>query len=237
MSIRTNDDLHDYILRQLGAPLVEVELSPDHIQDAIDYSIKEYSSFAYDGELKESVIIQVDGRGEYPLPEFITSIIALKSIQGFQHYGQNYIPDRWSEEFFRAFESNSTGIDAVISISNTFTMYEKYMQKEVNYFFNSHRGMLQIMEKDFKGNVLIHYTMEYIPNKVDKIFSHQWVKDMAVEQSRFLQSTVTGKYSQTLIGGATINYADMQSKAESRIAELREELFTKYAGPAPVDIA
>ena len=37
--IRTNDELYDYIMRQLGYPTVEVELTADQVQDAIDYSI------------------------------------------------------------------------------------------------------------------------------------------------------------------------------------------------------
>jgi len=231
--IKTNDDLVDYIMRQLGYPTVEVELTPDQIQDAIDYTIKEFSSFAWDGELEETVILKVDGRGTYPLPDFITNIITVKSIQGFQNYGANYIPDRWSEEFFRAFESNSTGINAVISISNTFTLYEKYMQVELNYFFSPYKNEIQILQA-FTGNVLIQYTKEYTPDKVDKIYNHQWVKDMSVARARFTQSTVTGKYAQTLIGGATINYADMQSKAETAIEDLKEQLFSKYGGPAPI---
>ncbi len=231
--IQTSADLMDYILRQLGAPSVEVELTPEHLKDCIDYSIKEFSSFAWDGELQESVVLTIDGRGTYQLPDFITSIIEFRSIQGFQNYGQNYIPDRWSEEFFRAFESNSTGIDAIISISNTFTMYEKYIQKEINYYFNSYKNQIQILE-EFSGNVVILYTTEYIPNEKDKIFDQQWVKDMSVEKARFLQSTITGKYAQTLIGGATINYDDMRSKAETAIEDLKEQLFSKYGGPAPI---
>ncbi len=233
--IRTKDDLVDYILRQLGAPTVEVELTPEQLEDAIDYTIQEFSSFAWDGEIQEVAIITVDGRGEYLLPEFVTSIIEVKSIQGFQNYGQNYIPDRWSEEFFRAFESNSTGIDAIISISNTFTMYEKYMMKQINFEFNAFKRRLKILE-EFRGNILVHYTLEYIPEKIDKIFNHQWVKDMSVARARLMQSTVVGKYSSPLIGGSTINYDNMRSLAQEEIADLKEQLFSKYAGPAPIMI-
>lgn len=231
--IKTADDLSDYILRTLGAPSVEVELTADQIQDCIDYSIQEFSSFAYDGEISEVVILTVDGRGDYQLPEFVTTLIDVKSIQGFQNYGQDYIPDRWSEEFFRAFESNSTGIDAIISISNTFTMYEKYMMKQINFEFNAYKRTFHCFE-EFKGNVLIHYTMEYRPDKIDKIYNHQWVKDYAVAKARMMQSTVTGKYAQTLIGGATINYDNMRALAQEEMAELKEQLFSKYGGPAPI---
>ena len=233
--IRTNDDLQEYILRQLGAPSVEVEVTEDQLQDCIDYAIREFSSFAYDGTLDETVILKIDGRGDYQLPDFVETLIDVKSIQGFQNYGANYIPDRWSEEFFRAFESNSTGIDAIISISNNFTMYEKYMQKEINYSFNEYSRKLKIME-NFTGNMLVHYSYYYTPEKKDAIYNQQWVKDMCVAKARMIQSVVVGKYAQTLVGGATINYDNMRSLAEAEIADLKEQLFSKYSGPAPISI-
>lgn len=234
--IETRDHLRDYILRKLGSPIVEVELTEEHLDDGIDYSIKEFSSFAFDGELEEVVVLAVDGKGTYQLPSFITTIKTLRSIQGFQNYGMNYIPDRWSEEFYRAFESNGTGIDAIISISNTFTLFEKYMNKELHYFFNEYTGQINITE-DFTGNIAIHYTYEYVPGKVDKIYNQQWVKDMSVAQARLQQGIITGKYDQALVGGGRINYADMQSRGTEEIVSLREELFSKYAGPAPISIA
>ena len=231
--IKTKDELSDYILRQLGAPTVEVELTPEQLEDCIDYSIKEFSSFAYDGELKEAAILSIDGKGQYKLPLSITSIIAVRGIQGFQNYGANYVPDRWSEEFFHAFESNSSGIDAILSISNNYTMYEKYMYAELNYDFNPHKSTLYMLQ-EFKGNIVIYYTYEYSPDKIDKIYDHQWVKDMSVAKARMQQSTVVGKYTQTLIGGASINFDNMRSLAETEIENLKEQLFSKYGGPAPI---
>ena len=80
-TIRTYDDLSDYIFRQLGAPSVEVELTDDQIRDCIEYSIKEYSSFAWDGELKEVAILKINGKGTYQLPDFVTNLIEVKSVQ------------------------------------------------------------------------------------------------------------------------------------------------------------
>ena len=47
---------------------------------------------------------------------------------------------------------------------------------------------------------------------------------------------VTGKYDQTLVGGARVNYSDLKSEAESSIQELNEELLTKWSDPAPISI-
>jgi hypothetical protein len=109
------------------------------------------------------------------------------------------------------------------------------MMKEINYTFNEYARQLKIME-NFSGNMLIHYNYYYTPEVKDAIFNQPWVKAMAVAQSKLMQSTITGKYAQALIGGATINYSDMRARAETEIGELKEELFTKYAGPAPIMI-
>ena len=236
MRLKTNDDLINYILRQLGAPQLKVELTKDQIQDCIDYAIKEFSTFAYDGALEESVVLTLNGRGTYQLPDFITSIIMLKSIMGFQTYGSNYVPDRWSEQFFNALGSENTGIDAVIAISSTMSLFEKYVYREINYTFNEYKNELQVTE-DYTGNVVIHYTMEYIPDEIDRIYNHQWIKDYSVAKARLQQGVITGKFSSALVGGSTINYEDMKSMAQQDIETLKEELFSKYAGPAPIDIA
>ena len=236
MALRTKDELRDYILRQLGAPTVDVELTEDQLDDCINYSIKEFSSFAFDGQLRESAVIAVDGRGLYQLPETVTAVFAVKSIQGMQNYGPNYVPDRWSEEFYNGLGDPSTGIDAVISISATMTLFEKYIQKEVHYEFNEYTAQLNITE-EFQGNLCVYYSYEYIPKKIDKIFDQQWVKDMSTAKARLQQAIVTGKYDQALVGGARINYGDMRSTAEADITDLKEQLFSKYAGPAPIDVA
>lgn len=237
MKLRTKEDLTNYVLRKLGAPILRVELTNEQIQDNIEYAIKEFSSFAYDGDLKETVLLSVDGRGYYQLPDFITSIQSIHSVYaGFQNYGSNYVPDRWSEQFFQAFEANSTGIDAVISISSTMTLFEKYVMRELHYTFNEYKNTINITE-DYTGKVVISYTMDYIPDTIDKIYNQQWVKDYTTALCKFQQGTNTGKFSAPLVGGSTINYSDMKSEAESDIERLKEELFSKYAGPAPIDIA
>ena len=234
--LRTREDLTNYVLRKLGAPILRVELTRDQIQDNIDYAIKEFSTFAYDGDLKEVVILSIDNRGYYNLPDFVTSVLNVRSILGYQTYGANYIPDRWSEQYFQAFETTGMAVDAVISISSMQTLFEKYVMREIHYTFNEYKSQLHITE-DYVGKIAVEYTMEYVPDEQDKIYNQQWIKDYAVALCRVQQGTNTGKYSSPLVGGSTVNYDDMKSKGEADIDKLKEELFLKYAGPAPIDIA
>ena len=66
------------------------------------------------------------------------------------------------------------------------------------------------------------------------IYNQEWVKQYSIAQTKFLWGSVLGKYSQTLVGGAQVNYSDLKSEAQSDIEKLDEQLLTKWCDPAPV---
>jgi len=99
----------------------------------------------------------------------------------------------------------------------------------VNFEFNSNSKILRIFE-EVTGPFLVEASIEYIPNpEYDEIYNHPWIKSYALNQVKFLWGSVTGKYSQPLVGGAEINYADMKSEAKEELDTLEEDLLNKYS--------
>jgi len=240
MKIKTRESLYEYILRQLGSDYINVEVSEDSLDDLVSDTIKEFSEFAFDGELEETVIVDVDGSGVYTLPSDIQTVIKVSqgnnsgSLTNFgANFGNGFVPDIWSEQYFSHTNGITGLVNTVIGISNTRAELDKFFGNDLAYDFNSHRKILRLFEP-YTGKLLIHYTKEYIPEDIDYIYDATWVKRMCTAQARLIQSTVTGKYSQTLVGGGTINYSDMRSLAEQEIEQLREDLREKYTGPAPI---
>ena len=45
----TKAELKEYCLRRLGKPVLEVNVSDDQIDDAIDYSIQKFQTYHYEG--------------------------------------------------------------------------------------------------------------------------------------------------------------------------------------------
>lgn len=68
----------------------------------------------------------------------------------------------------------------------------------------------------------------------DYIFNETWIKAMAKAKTKKLWGHVVGKYSQSLVGGAEINYDRLISEADTEIEMLMEELHDKWVDPAPV---
>lgn len=233
MAINTRDKLKEYIYAQLGAPLVNVEVHEDQLDFIIDDTIKEFSSFAYDGELVEYIKLDSTGTGEYNISSKVESIQKISKGEGF--FFGNSVKDGFVSDAFSELITSAVGdmVGFAIQTSNSQAMMDKFFGNEINYNYNANKKKLYIFE-NYIGPLLIEADIEYTPDAIDDIFDHVWIKAMCTAQARLIQSTVTGKYDASLVGGSRINYQDMRALAQEEIAQLKEDLQLKYAGPAPI---
>ena len=232
--IDTEQKLIHYIRTQLGEPIIKVEVLDDQIRDIIKSTVQKYTEYAY-GTLEETVIIQLHGAKEYPMPDLITNIISLKTgmtsnLTDFSaNFGQ-YVPNLWSDMYFT---DSLTGdiIPNIMAISATTAILDKYFGTDVYYNFNANRKILQVFD-NYEGPAVLHYYYEYLANpEHDLIYNQEWVKAYSKAKTKLLWGNIVGKYSQSLIGGAQINYSDIQSSAQQEIEQLDEQLLDKWTDP------
>lgn len=238
--IDTELKLIAYTRSQLGAPLIDIEVTDEQISEIISDVVQEFTEIAY-GTLEGTVCVDLKGKGEYQMPRNVTNIIKVSrgnvsNISNFSaNYGSNYVPDLWSQQFFTA----SLGGDIlpnVATLSNTRAMLEKYFGDDIYFNWNPHKKVLQVFEP-FKGKAVIHFVYEYYPDEEDMIYDQMWIKKMVTARTKFLWGSVVGKYTASLVGGATINYSDLKSEAQTEIDNLKEELKDRWEDPAPVLIS
>lgn len=238
MRINTKAQLTDYIRTTLGEPIIRLDVTPQQISQIIDFSINKFSEYAY-GTLEDTVVVEFNGMGEYPMPDTITNILKLSrgstsNLTNFSaNFGAGYVPDIWSSQFF---SGSLTGdiIPAIIGISTTKAVLDKFFGDDIAYNFNPYKKMIKLLQ-NYKGPAVIHYQYEYLADEdEDYIYNHEWIKDYCVAKVRYQWGNNTGKIEQTLIGGARINYADMKSEASAEIERLDELLITKFSDPCPI---
>lgn len=236
--IKSKLELINYIKSSLGAPIIRVEVADTQIENIIDDAVQKFTEYAY-GTLEETVIVQLTGKAEYPMPETMTNLIKLSkggasNLTNFNaNFGQGYVPNLWSEQFF---SGSLTGdlIPAIIGISTTRAMLDKFFGDDIHYNFNPHRKVLQVFE-NYTGPAVLHYQYEYLANpNNDLIYNHEWIKEYTIAKVRYQWGNNTGKHDQTLVGGAKINYSDMKSEATSEIERLNQELLTKWSDVCPI---
>lgn len=238
--LNTKALLTSYVKSQLGYPTINIEVTDTQISQIIDDTVQKFTEYAY-GTLEGTVVVQLHGKGEYPMPDTMTNLIKLSkgstsNITNFSaNFGAGYVPNLWSEQFF---SGSLTGdiIPGILAISTTKAMLDKFFADDIVYNFNHNRKILQVLE-NYNGPAVLHYQYEYLANETDLVYNHEWVKSYTIAKTKFLWGTVTGKYDQSLVGGSRINAGDMKNEAQTEIDRLHEELLSKWSDPCPIDVS
>lgn len=229
--IKTKIELKDYILEELGSPQLNVELTDTQIYHNIEKAIQKFSNVAYDGEMTKFIKMNCQGRGDYTVNPVIEEILKVEESSVFSVFDlQGFYVDQNLTNFIMT--NNSVAVSYLCTLSATRSLLEKFFKHQVAYEFNSLKGILTIFE-DFNGPLLLECKMRYIADEYDKIYDQEWVKEYSVELCRLMQSTVLGKYTQSLVGGSQVNYADIRQLAQENIQKLEEVLNEKWREPAP----
>jgi len=239
--LKSKKQLTQFTKSQLGAPTINIEVSDQQISEIIDAAVQKFTEYAY-GTLEGTVVVQISGAKEYPMPDTMTNLIKLSkgstsNLTNFSaNFGSGYVPDMWSNQYFS--DSLTGGImPGIIAISTTKALLDKFFSDDIVYNFNPYSKKLQVLE-NYHGAAIVHYQYEYLANDAnDLVFNHEWIKNYTKAKVKELWGTVTGKFSQSLVGGATINYDRLISEAQQEIETLNQELMSKWSDPCPIDIA
>jgi hypothetical protein len=108
-------------------------------------------------------------------------------------------------------------------------MLNSMFGESVSFDFNPSNHILRIFEP-IAGPILIEGALEYIPNPDhDDAYAHSWVKEYALNKVKLIWGQNVGKFTQNLIGGASINYDRLISEAQEALDRLDEDLLNKYS--------
>ncbi|MDQ9827352.1 hypothetical protein RFX70_00705, partial [Acinetobacter baumannii] len=77
----------------LGEPIITVEVTDDQISQIIDSTIQQYTEYAPHA-CQDTVLLEIKGKGDYPVPERITHIIKLSKgyVGSMANFNANYGP-------------------------------------------------------------------------------------------------------------------------------------------------
>ncbi len=110
-------------------------------------------------------------------------------------------------------------------------MMQGMFGSSVAFDFNASNHILRIFEA-IEGPIMVEGSLEYRPNPdYDDAYGHSWIKEYALNKVKFIWGSNVGKYSQSLIGGAEINYDRLLSESQETLDKLDEQLLERYSEP------
>ena len=234
--IKTKQDLKAYIWRKLGGEAVNIELTDNNLNDAIDDTLELYMKYAYDGMLERYIPLNlVQGTQTYKLAYETFAVIGVMTsgldggIIGGVPTNMFSLNQYVASDLFRGGKIDLLTYEMV---NNMLSTIDLVFSKKVSFEFNSISRVLNLFEvPSINETALLHVYMRNVPtydesgNESTNMVSDLWVRKMAVEQARYQWATNLCKYEgSTLPGGVTIASATILNEAKENIEKLTLEL-------------
>jgi hypothetical protein len=246
MTIPTNSisraSILQYVMRQLGYPVVSVELTEDQIRECINTAINEYMA---NGAMERGYHLMdvVSGKNDYELPKEIGSV-----TQVLYSLPNETIAGSTQDLFTYAVYNSPVGINMANSLhgpSNIGVFFE-YIQNrnrvigaDITFKIIDNTIYLYPPPK-MSGQAIIEYAKNPYSSDSDdekdalisasNAWGITWIKRYTLAESKNILGLIRGKYSNVSGGpgeSQTLNAAELLSQSKEEITALRDELASK----------
>jgi hypothetical protein len=238
----TRQNLIDYCLRQLGSPVIEINVDEDQVNDRIDEAIQYYQNFHSDGVVRNFYkyqVTQTDFDNRYiPLPEQLIYVLRVLPV-GMANSTQGIFSVDYQLHLNDLYDLRRPG-----NLIN-YEMTRQYMSlidmtlngMDQGIIFSRQQGRLYI-ETDWPSRipvgsyVIVESYQALNPDDYVKIYNDQYLKRYATAliKKQWAQNLSKFKGMQ-LPGGVTIDGTEMMGQAKEEIKELETEIRAVWEFP------
>lgn len=238
--IQSKQDLADFCLRQLGAPVIEIEIDDEQLTDNIELAVQYYHEQHFDGIDRDYVKVQVTAQDisnrYFDLPEPIFSVLRVVNtanvIQGSELlFNVQYQIMMHEMQHI----TSSGGVGYLYTTMNYLTHLDFILRKEKTFRFNRRMNRIYLdinWVQDVKeGDWLVFEVYKAIdPETYTDVYNDRWLKRYATALIKRQWGSNLKKYSgMTLPGGITYNGQTIYDEAVVDIEKLEQEAID--AGP------
>ena len=261
----TKAELKEYALRRLGKPVLEINVSDDQCDDAIDYTIQKFQQFHYDGAervyLKHKITQADIDRAETAQDTLTTSsagnsewrernayieipqhILSVEGLFSFTDKGTaNMFDIRYQMRLNDLYDFTSTQFYHYYMIQQHLGTIDFLLEglKPTRYIATQDRLYLDM---DWTTDVVID---QYLlikawraldPTTWTEIYDNMWVKDyVSAKIKKQWGSNMTKFQNVQMPGGVTLNGEMIYNDAVQELKDLDEQLRQEWETP-PLDM-
>ena len=241
MKPTTRTELGEYCLRELGAPVVEINIDDDQLEDRIDEAIQYWQEYHSDATVKTLIKHQVTAgeltSNEIELPDAVLSVVR---VLGFQDFSSNSIFNAKYQMYLNDFYGmrNPSGLLNYELTQQYMSLVEDILNGHGQQFaFNRHKNTVKfhstISDHVSEGEYIIFEAYQTInPMNYPDVYDDMGLKEL-------LTLLIKKQWGQNLIkfegmqlpGGVTISGAKLYDDAVADIKELKETWQLRYENP------
>lgn len=228
--IRSREELKQYALRALGAPVIEVNVADEQLEDRLDDAIEYYNMYHYDGVERmylKHLITDTNMTNKYiQLPDDIRGITRVFSLNANSSNSiLNYETQFRMDMIANLHNSNITDYQMTM---NHLQMLDTLLSGQNQLRFNKNNGKLYI---DMNWDKLspFHYIIVDCYQAIDpeletKMYDDVWLKAYVIAKFKMQWGQNLSKYNGvSLPGGVTIDGQSMYDTAVSELSALEQQ--------------
>lgn len=233
--------LIDYCLRNLGAPVLEINVDQDQIEDRVDEALqfyREYHSDAIYHDFFKHEITQDDRDNEYiPVPDAIINVVKIlplsydnSSVSMFDARYQMALNDMYNLGF-------AGSLSNYVHVQNYISTVDMMINGTPQVEFNRHMNRLYLnIDWEYELQVGEYAIIEGYrvldPDTHTDVYNDMFLK-------RYLTALIKRQWGinlkkfkgMELPGGVTLNGQQMYDEATEEIKQIEEEMQLKYEFP------
>jgi hypothetical protein len=230
----------EYILRRLGAPVIDINVDDEQIEDRIDDALAKFRDYHFDGTVHLYLPIQItqeniDNR-YVTLPEEIVGVVRIFDVN--DSYGaMNLFNVRYQLHLNELFNISSVSVTPYVIAMRHIEFLEEVFVGKKPIDFNRHMNRLYVhmnwKDDIYPGQYIIIECYQTVnPEQYPDVWDDQWLKKYATALVKRQWGENLKKFEgMNLPGGITFNGQKIWEEAQEECNRLEESVINDYSLP------
>ena len=238
-ALTTRDGLKEYCLRALGAPVVEINVDDDQLEDRIDEAIEYWRLYHSDGIEKiylKHQMTSTDIANKYiPLTDLIYGVTKVYPVTTGTGGSKNIFDLQYQLRLNDLYDLTSTSIIYYQTVMNHLALLDFTLNGHTLYRFNRFQNRLHLdinWESDVALNdyILVECYRAMDPATFPRMYNDSWLKHYTTALFKVQWGTNLKKFQGLqLPGGVTIDGDKLYDEGKQEVESLEQELMAKSA--------
>jgi hypothetical protein len=236
----TRSEFKSYCLRKLGAPVIEINVEDDQVEDRIDEALKYYWDYHFDGTeriyYKHQVTANNVSEGYITLPENIIGAVRIFDVSGSM-VTNNIFDIRYQIALNDMYTLTSVSMIPYYMAFQHIQLLEQLLVGQQPIRYNRHNDRLYVdMNWDkvnVGGYIIVEAYQVLDPDVYTDAWSDRWLTRYATALIKKQWGTNLTKFTgMQLPGGVQFNGDKIYNDAVAEIEQMEKDMATSYSLPA-----
>lgn len=232
----TREEFKDFILRKLGAPVLEINVSDEQVEDRIDDAVQFWRDYHYNGSqlvyLKHQITQADADRGYINLPKGLLGISGIFNLTSSISTGSGIFNVQYQFVLNNIQDITGYSVQNYYMTMSHLEFLQEILVGKPHIRYNKHVNRLHIdVTKDFlvPGEYIIVEAYDVIdPDAYPDVWGDRWLQNYAAVLVREQWGLNLTKFTNMqLVGGVQFNGEQILEQARADKERMEEDAITK----------